>query len=150
ALFGAIQHFRSRLINPKTALLFGLPAVASITLTRLYLINRIPEKWVIHSELALDRNMILMTLFGILMILASFPMIRGRKEKQAKKNRPLILVVFGVIIGIISGLVGAGGGFLIIPSLSIFMRVPIKSAIATSIVIVAINSLSGFAVELLK
>ena len=55
-----------------------------------------------------------------------------------------MLVIFGVLIGFISGLVGAGGGFMIIPSLSIFMKVPIKNAIATSIVIIAINSLSGF------
>ena len=90
-----------------------------------------------------------MALFAILMILASISMIRGQKERAGmKKNRPAILVIFGAIIGFISGLVGAGGGFMIIPSLSIFMKVPIKNAIATSIVIIAINSLSGFTAEL--
>lgn len=148
SLFGAIQHFKSRLINPKNALLFGLPAVVSITLTRLFLVPAIPTTLHFGFGFYLDRNMFLMVIFGILMILAAIPMIKGRKDKQARRNRPGILMTFGVIIGLISGLVGAGGGFLIIPSLTIFMRVPIKSAIATSIVIIAINSLSGFAVEL--
>lgn len=148
SLFGAIQHFKSKLINPLNTLLFGIPAVISISLTRLLIVPSIPEH--IHlGNLTFEKNTFIMSLFSILMILASIPMIRGQKERPGiKKNRPTILVIFGGIIGFISGLVGAGGGFMIIPSLSIFMKVPIKNAIATSIVIIAINSLSGFTAEL--
>lgn len=151
SLFGAIQHFKSKLIHPKNALLFGIPAVISISLTRLLLVALIPQKIHLGETIVFEKNTFIMSLFGILMILASIPMIRGQKEHPStKKNRPTVLVIFGLLIGFISGLVGAGGGFMIIPSLSIFMKVPIKNAIATSIVIIAINSLSGFTAELFK
>ena len=151
SLFGAIQHFKSKLINPKNTLLFGIPAVISISLTRLLVVPAIPPHIRLGEHIVFEKNTFIMILFAILMILASIPMIRGQKEHAAtKKNRPTILVIFGGIIGFISGLVGAGGGFMIIPSLSIFMKVPIKNAIATSIVIIAINSLSGFTAELFK
>jgi uncharacterized protein len=149
SLFGAIQHFKSKLIHPKNALLFGIPAVISISLTRLLIVPIIPEIIQLGEHIVFKKDTFIMSLFAILMILASIPMIKGQKELHStKKNRPTILVIFGVIIGFISGLVGAGGGFMIIPSLSIFMKVPIKNAIATSIVIIAINSLSGFTAEL--
>lgn len=151
SLFGAIQHFKSKLINPKNALLFAIPAVISISLTRLIVIPAIPPVIRLGAHIVFERNTFIMTLFGILMILAAIPMIKGQKERSStKKNRPAILVIFGMIIGFISGIVGAGGGFMIIPSLSIFMKVPIKNAIATSILIIAINSLSGFTAELFK
>lgn len=151
SLLGVIQHFKSKLINPKNALLFGIPAVVSISITRLFLIPILPANIQFGEYIAFEKNTFIMSLFGILMILASIPMIKGQKEHpSARKNRPVMLVIFGVLIGFISGLVGAGGGFMIIPSLSIFMKVPIKNAIATSIVIIAINSLSGFSVELLN
>jgi uncharacterized protein len=151
SLFGAIQHFKSKLINPKNTLLFAFPAVISIMLTRLLIIPHLPPIIFIGGLIQLDLNSFIMSLFGLLMILAAIPMIKGQKElPSAKKNRPTILVIFGAIIGFISGLVGAGGGFMIIPSLSVFMKVPIKNAIATSIVIIAINSLSGFTAELFK
>lgn len=148
SLFGAIQHFKSKLINPLNTLLFGIPAVISISITRLLIVPSIPEQFHMGNFI-FEKNTFIMLLFAILMVLASIPMIRGQKEHPGtKKNRPTILVIFGAIIGFISGLVGAGGGFMIIPSLSIFMKVPIKNAIATSIVIIAINSLSGFTAEL--
>lgn len=149
SLFGAIQHFKSKLINPLNTLLFGIPAVISISLTRLFVVSAIPDQIHLGEHIVFEKNTFIMALFAILMILASIPMIRGQKEHPSmKKNRPAILMIFGAIIGFISGLVGAGGGFMIIPSLSIFMKVPIKNAIATSIVIIAINSLSGFTAEL--
>ncbi|WP_300666225.1 sulfite exporter TauE/SafE family protein [Fluviicola sp.] len=151
SLFGAVQHFKSKLIHPKNALLFGIPAVISISLTRLIVVPALPPIIQLGEHIVFERNTFIMSLFGILMILASIPMIKGQKElPSTKKNRPTVLVIFGGIIGLISGLVGAGGGFMIIPSLSIFMKVPIKNAIATSIVIIAINSLSGFTAELFK
>lgn len=151
SLFGAIQHFKSKLINPKNTLLFGIPAVISISCTRLFVVPALPPIIRLGEHIVFEKNTFIMILFAILMILASIPMIRGQKEHAAtKKNRPTVLVIFGAIIGFISGLVGAGGGFMIIPSLSIFMKVPIKNAIATSIVIIAINSLSGFTAELFK
>ena len=99
SLFGAIQHFKSKLINPKNALLFAIPAVISISLTRLIIIPAMPPVIQLGEHIVFERNTFIMTLFGILMILAAIPMIKGQKElPSTKKNRPTILVIFGILI----------------------------------------------------
>jgi len=151
SLIGTFQNVRNRLVQPKTALLFSIPAVIAVTFSRKVLLPGLPAKIHIGDHLVFEKNIFIMILFAILMILASIPLIRGVKERPgAKRPRPGILMFFGAIVGIISGMVGAGGGFLIIPALSIFMKIPIKTAIATSIMIISINSLAGFATEMFR
>lgn len=148
SLAGTFQNVRNRLVNSKTALLFALPAVASISFTRYVIMPGLPPIIRLGQHVVFEKNTFIMLLFGLLMILASIPMIRGQKEREGmKRPRPGILIVFGALIGFISGLVGAGGGFLIIPALSIFMKIPIRNAIATSVMIISINSLAGFMAE---
>lgn len=150
ALIGTFQNVRNRLVQPRTALLFSIPAVIAIALARKVIIPILPDQFTI-GKLVMKQDMYLMILFALLMVLAAVPMIRGRREHAAvRRPRPGILVLFGLVVGFLSGMVGAGGGFLIIPALSIFMKIPIKSAIATSIMIIAINSLAGFSVEVLN
>ena len=90
-----------------------------------------------------------MVLFAILMIAASYSMIKKDKPKasadegEQKFNYPLIIIEGGVV-GILTGLVGAGGGFLIIPALVILSKLPMKEAVGTSLVIIAAKSLIGF------
>lgn len=149
SLIGTFRNVRSRLVQPKTALLFSIPAVITIAIARRLILPSLPPEIRLTDDLAFGKDIFIMLLFSILMILASIPMIRGQKERAgAKRPRPGILMFFGAIVGTISGMVGAGGGFLIIPALSIFMKVPIKTAMATSIMIIAINSLAGFAAEM--
>ena len=92
-----------------------------------------------------------MLLFSIIMFVAAFFMIKGRAEtnfnEEIKYNIPL-LTIDGLIIGILTGLVGAGGGFLIIPALVFFAKLPMKKAVATSLMIIAIKSLIGFTGDL--
>lgn len=150
-LIGTFQNIRNRLVDPKTAILFAIPAVVAIIVTRTQVLPSLPRTIHIGKYLVFEINIFIMILFSILMILASIPMIRGVKERAgAKRPRPGILMFFGALVGFISGMVGAGGGFLIIPALSIFMKIPIKSAIATSIMIISINSLAGFMAELAR
>jgi uncharacterized membrane protein YfcA len=149
ALIGTFQNVRNRMVQPKTALLFSIPAVVTIMIARRLIFPSLPAEIHIGDKLVFAKDIFIMLLFSILMILASIPMIRGQKERAgARRPRPGILMFFGAIVGTISGMVGAGGGFLIIPALSIFMKVPIKTAMATSIMIIAINSLAGFAAEM--
>jgi uncharacterized protein len=151
SLIGTFQNVRNRLVQPRTALLFAIPAVVSISLTRTWLLPALPAELRFGRQLVFEKDIFIMLLFAILMVLASIPMIRGQRERPgAKRPRPGILMFFGALVGVISGMVGAGGGFLIIPALSIFMKVPIKTAIATSIMIISINSLAGFIAELLR
>ena len=95
----------------------------------------------------------MMLLFAVLMIIASVSMINSKEEKdeqiasQQKFNYPLILVE-GIVVGILTGLVGAGGGFLIIPALVILSKLPMKQAVGTSLLIIAAKSLIGFTGDL--
>lgn len=151
ALIGTFQNVRNRLVAPRTALLFAIPAVISISIARFFFMPLLPETIHIGEQLVFEKNTFIMILFALLMIVASIPLIRGQKQHPtAKRPRPGIVMLFGSLVGVISGMVGAGGGFLIIPALSIFMKVPIKTAIATSIMIIAINSLAGFSAELIR
>lgn len=91
-----------------------------------------------------------MVIFAILMLLASFSMIKNQQTNlqvinpERRKNNVWPLMIFGILIGVVTGLLGAGGGFLIIPTLVIFLRLPMKTAVGTSLLIIAINSLFGF------
>jgi hypothetical protein len=151
SLIGTFQNVRNRLVEPRTAVLFSIPAVAAVMLARKVLLPGLPAQIHIGNHLVFEKNIFIMILFAVLMILAAIPLIRGVKEHPgAKRPRPGILMFFGALVGLISGMVGAGGGFLIIPALSIFMKIPIKTAIATSIMIISINSLAGFAAEMFR
>ena len=92
-----------------------------------------------------------MIVFALLMLLASAFMIMNREEKKEKEttieernSKILPLALWGLAVGFITGLLGAGGGFLIIPALVIFLKIPMKTAVGTSLIIIAINSIFGF------
>ncbi|WP_042345574.1 sulfite exporter TauE/SafE family protein, partial [Capnocytophaga canis] len=117
--------------------------------TGAYIVPAIPHEILAVGEFVITKNILLMLLFAVLMIVASYSMIKKTKhhqEKVAKKqqfNYPLILIE-GIVVGILTGLVGAGGGFLIIPALVILSKLPMKEAVGTSLVIIAAKSLIGF------
>ena len=86
-----------------------------------------------------------MTVFAFLMIAASLSMIRtSTPEKIEKRDDHFRIAIIGLLVGFITGFLGAGGGFLIIPALLFFGNLPIKQAIGTSLLIIFINSLIGF------
>lgn len=148
ALVGAFQNFRKGLVDFKTAIVFSIPAFIAVYLTRRFLVPAIPENLITFEHFTLTKNIAIMVFFALIMLLASFSMIRNKKPEpnpkaQAKFNYPLI-VIEGFIVGILTGVVGAGGGFLIIPALVLLAKLPMKKAVATSLLIIAIKSLIGF------
>lgn len=149
ALFGAVQNYRNGLVNMKTGLVFALPSLAAVYATRRWMIPAIPDNFEIFG-LALTKNLLIMGLFAILMIAASVSMIRGRKEETAHGGEAKWwLVPFeGALVGVLTGMVGAGGGFLIIPALVVLVRMPMKTAVGTSLMIIAFKSLIGFVGDL--
>ncbi len=148
SLLGAVSYFKKGLVSVRTAVVFGLPSVAAVFLTRAYLVPAIPEKLFTAGSFELTKDVFLMSLFALLMIAASYSMIRDQKDKEwasdtRQFNYPAILAE-GSAVGGLTGLVGAGGGFLIIPALVILSGLPMKKAVGTSLVIIAAKSLLGF------
>lgn len=146
--FGAIQNIKKGLVDFRTAIVFSIPAFIAVYSARKYVVPAIPSEIFTLGNFTLTKDVAIMVFFAIIMLLASISMIRGRKEaiettEVVKFNYPLILIE-GFVVGILTGLVGAGGGFLIIPALVLLAKLPMKKAVATSLLIIAVKSLIGF------
>ncbi len=144
SLVGSVKGFMAKEVDVEKVVTFGIPSLLMVFLTRSYLLPLVPE--VIHiGELAIEQSLLLMVLFAMVMLASSWSMIKeSEKLPAAGKPIPLGAVVGqGLLVGLITGVVGAGGGFLIIPALVNFYRMPIKQAVSTSLVIITVNSLFG-------
>jgi uncharacterized membrane protein YfcA len=150
ALVGGVQSAIQKKVDFKTVLIFGIPSIASVYATRMWLVPLIPKELFSIGTLVITKPIALMLLFAVVMILASISMIKTSKKKEVvdenvpmKYNYPVILLE-GTVVGLLTGLVGAGGGFLIIPALVLLARMPMKLAVGTSLFIIAAKSLIGF------
>lgn len=146
---GVFPKYKQGLVNIKTAVIFGAPAIAAVYATRKFIVPAIPQEVFTLGEMVITKPILMMLLFAVLMVFASYSMIKGKKEDgngeqgEQKFNYPLILVE-GAVVGMLTGLVGAGGGFLIIPALVLLSKLPMKQAVGTSLLIIAAKSLIGF------
>jgi uncharacterized protein len=146
---GTVTYFKKGLVNIRTAIVFGIPSIIAVFLTRAFIVPAIPNTVFSIGSFTVTKSILLMLLFAILMITASYSMIKKDKAVNGtvpgpqKFNYPLILLE-GLVVGILTGLVGAGGGFLIIPALVVLSKLPMKEAVGTSLVIIAAKSLIGF------
>jgi uncharacterized protein len=149
SLVGAVPKYRQGLVNVKTALIFGAPAIAAVYATRKFIVPSIPQEVFSIAGFTVTKPILMMLLFAILMVFASYSMIKGKKEEangnggEQTFNYPFILIE-GTVVGVLTGLVGAGGGFLIIPALVLLSKLPMKQAVGTSLLIIAAKSLIGF------
>ena len=149
ALVGGVQSAIQKRVDFKTVLIFGAPSIAAVYATRMWLMPLIPKELFSVGSLVITKPIALMLLFAVLMIMASIKMIRPGKQKETdgevrmRYNYPMILLE-GTLVGLLTGLVGAGGGFLIIPALVLLARMPMKLAVGTSLFIIAAKSLIGF------
>jgi uncharacterized protein len=154
SLVGAFNNYLKGLVRIKTALLFGLSSITTVFLTRKFFIPLIPEHIATIGDFNITEPIVTMVLFAILMVAASISMIRNHRQKTGegaaenkKVNLPKLLM-YGVAIGIATGVLGAGGGFLLIPTLVLLVKLPMKEAVGTSLFIIALNSLIGFTGDL--
>ncbi|MFK7831806.1 MAG: sulfite exporter TauE/SafE family protein [Winogradskyella sp.] len=149
SIFGAFKNYKKGCVDLKTAIVFAIPAFIVVYLTRRFIVPTIPEVVFTVNGFAVTNSIFIMVFFAIIMLLASYSMIKGRKNtspiaiEDITYNYPLIALQ-AAIIGLLSGLVGAGGGFLIIPALVLLAKLPMKTAVGTSLFIIAVNSLIGF------
>jgi uncharacterized membrane protein YfcA len=152
SLVGAINNYRKGQVDFKTALLFGAFSISTVFITRKFIIPHVPDVFFTIGGFSVTHSMFVMVVFSILMLLASVSMIRGssRPGSQAhdqKKTLPAV-VLYSMAIGLITGFLGAGGGFLLIPTLVILLKLSMKRAIGTSLLIISLNCLVGFAGDL--
>ncbi|MCA0382989.1 MAG: sulfite exporter TauE/SafE family protein [Bacteroidetes bacterium] len=155
SLVGAFPKYKAGEVNLKTALIFGIPSIAAVYATRAFIVPALPNEVFTIGDFIVTKPLLMMMLFAILMVFASISMIREKKkcvdcpEEKQVFNYPLILLE-GAIVGVLTGLVGAGGGFLIIPALVLLSKLPMKQAVGTSLLIIAAKSLLGFTGDLGK
>lgn len=143
---GSLNYLKKGLVDLKTALIFGVPSIISIFLTRLYIVPLIPAELFKIGGFTLTRDIFLLLIFAVLMIFASYKMIRKNKDEDraVRKENSFLAAGEGSLVGVLTGLVGAGGGFMIIPALVGLLKMPMKTAVGTSLVIISLNSLIGF------
>ena len=151
AATGAVDYMRKGLVHYKAAFIFALPSFAAVFLVRKFAVPAIPAVLWENGHFVLTKAVGIMLFFAVIMAASAVSMIRdGRKNVTAAKetipetfNLPVIALE-GLVVGALTGLVGAGGGFLIIPALVLFARLPMKIAVGTSLLIIAAKSLIGF------
>lgn len=149
SLVGAVRNIPKKLIDFRTAFVFAIPAFIAVYLTRKFLVPAIPEEIFSVAGFMITKNIGIMIFFAIIMVIAAISMIKekdnGRNTENDKViyNYPLI-VIEGLVVGLLTGIVGAGGGFLIIPALVLLAKLAMKKAVATSLLIIAVKSLIGF------
>lgn len=156
ALVGAFPKWQNNFVNVKTAFIFGIPSIAAVYMTRKWLVPLIPQEVFSIGGLTVTKPILLLLLFALLMIAASISMIRDKSgsgseaevSNSADAITPAVQYLFilleGAVVGVLTGLVGAGGGFLIIPALVLFAKLPMKEAVGTSLLIIGMKSLLGF------
>ncbi len=148
AMIGAISYYRKNLVDLKSAIIFAIPAGASVLLTRTFILKNLPE-----SILGISKDNILMLAFALLMIFAAISMLKSKKiaTENVKNQTPnlLKLILGSSLVGLLTGFVGVGGGFLIVPTLIGLFGLDAKKAIGTSLLVIAANALIGFKSDLI-
>ncbi len=154
SLAGAVNNYIRGWVDLRTALLFGASSISTVFLTRKFIIPAVPERIVTLGSFTVTASLLTMVLFAVLMLMAAWSMIRKKGATITEKHKLTgiraitTLLCYGICVGLVTGLLGAGGGFLIIPTLVLMVGLPMKKAIGTSLMIIAMNSLLGFTGDL--
>lgn len=145
---GTLNNWKKGLIEYKVAAVFAIPAFLAVYIVRRYLMPIIPLELIYINDFVITRDMAIMVFFAVVMIFSATSMIKNKKIITAGHNpnqHNYVLIIFvGIIIGLLTGVVGVGGGFLIIPALVLLLKIQMKKAVATALFIIAIKSLVGF------
>ena len=150
AAFGALSYYRQGLIEMKAAITFAIPSIIAVYVTRAFIMPAIPDV-LLEAPFVLRKDMLIMVAFGVLMLAAAIMMLTKKQSantQQSGSHNLLIIVAEGALLGIATGMLGAGGGFLIIPALVLLMGMEMKKAVGASLLIIALKSLIGFTGDL--
>lgn len=132
SVFAAIPYARQQLVNWRTVVLFGLPGMA----------GAVAGAWLAHFV----SDAVQMLVFAALLVMASYLMFKPMKLEDCEQPQRAMykIMLDGFIVGAVTGLVGVGGGFLIIPALVLLGGLSMRLAVGTSLVIIAVKSFAGF------
>lgn len=150
AIFGSVRAYNQKDIDLRIAFSFGVTSILAVYLTRVFIVPSLPNVLFTLGDFQVNKDSYLLLLFAILMLMASFTMIRkknylvDKNQQWLETNKRLIFIFSGIVVGTITGLVGAGGGFLIVPILFLIGRLPMNKAVGTSLMIISLNSIVGF------
>jgi uncharacterized membrane protein YfcA len=149
SLIGVLPKWRQMEVDLRTAVLFGIPSMLTVFSTRKWILPTIPDLIYSSDYLILTKSNAMLVLFSLLMLFAAFNMLKGHTTEQEQEQGPFQwnnypLMIQGAIVGILTGLVGVGGGFLIVPALVMYSKLNMKMAVGTSLLIISVNSLIGF------
>lgn len=150
AIFGSVRAYNQKDIDLRIAFSFGVTSILAVYLTRVFIVPSMPNVLFTMGDFEMNKDNYLLLLFAILMLIASVTMIRrtnylvDKNQKWIEENKRLIFIFSGIVVGTITGLVGAGGGFLIVPILFLIGRLPMNKAVGTSLMIISLNSIVGF------
>lgn len=152
SIAGVISRLRQKLLNLKIILLFGIPSIIGVFISRKFILPSIPAQFSLFNNITISKSSFIMVFFALLMLASAISMILGKNHTEIEEQKPVYgysLLFVGLAEGLITGIVGAGGGFLIIPALVILGKLPMKNAIASSLFIITIKSLVGFGGDLI-
>ncbi|GIL18394.1 MAG: UPF0721 transmembrane protein [Oligoflexia bacterium] len=149
ALVGGLSYLKKGEVDFKTGFIFAVPSFIGVYLARAYVVPQLPDPVFTLGAMSVSKPLVIMLVFAILMVAASLSMVRSQKKATQPKEiskwkRTVLVSVEGLVVGGITGFVGAGGGFLIIPALVLLVGMPMKIAVGTSLFIIAAKSLLGF------
>ena len=150
AAFGAVGYFRKGLVDLSAVVMFGGPSIAGVFVARLIVMPQIPPVLYSGESFELTRRGFILATFSVMVLASAFCMIRrggGPSTEQSSQRTAWKSVAAGLFVGMSTGLVGAGGGFMIVPALIIFLKMETRRAIATSLFVIAMKSLLGFAAD---
>lgn len=146
SFLGSFSYIKNKLVDFRTAFVFGIPSIVGVYIARSFLLPIIPNVILTIEDFSVSKDIFIMLMFSIVMLFASFNMIirKGEDIVSDKEFSYLWVLGQGLLVGTITGFVGAGGGFLIIPALVGMLKTPMKTAVGTSLFLISINSAFGF------
>lgn len=143
----AIDSIRKKLVLYKQALYFAVPGLIVTFSVRRFVLPYLPEILWHTSIFTLTKGTGIMLIFALIMFWAAVKSLRGKNapgNDLPKSYNFKIIALQGAGVGLVTGFVGAGGGFLIIPALVFTSKIPMKNAVATSLLIISITTTLGF------
>jgi len=145
---GSVLSYLKNLLDVRTAIQFGIPSIAGVIVARKLIFPALPDRLFFIGSFEVSKDIAIMVLLAAIMFYVSIKMLtkvaNTTSIETSEQSSPLLFILQGIVTGIITGLLGVGGGFLIVPALLLWVRLPIKTAIGTTLFIITLNSAVGF------